>query len=103
MPGAPRVLSPAGQLGRSLAIHANMSALRVAKRCTMYCKTCTKKAEQRSNAAERHIRDFCQRHKIIVADAPVAFNEVSARAGIEERGDGEEPFITRARLHDLLG
>jgi len=60
-----------------------------------------KEAEQRSNAAECHIRDFCQRHKIIVADAPVAFNEVSA-SWHEERGDGEEPFITRARLHDLL-
>ena len=60
-----------------------------------------KEAEQRSNAAERHIRDFCQRHKITVADAPVAFNEVSA-SWHEERGDGEEPFITRARLHDLL-
>ena len=60
-----------------------------------------KEAEQRSNAAERHIRDFCQRHKIIVADAPVAFNEVSA-SWHEERGDGEEHFITRARLHDLL-
>ena len=53
-----------------------------------------KEAEQRSNAAERHFRDFCQRHKITVVDAPVAFNEVSA-SWHEERGEGEEPFITR--------
>jgi nucleotide-binding universal stress UspA family protein len=46
------------------------------------------------------MRDFCQRHKITVADAP-AFNEVSA-SWHEEGGGGEEPFITRARLHDLL-
>jgi nucleotide-binding universal stress UspA family protein len=60
-----------------------------------------KEAEQRSNAAELHIRDFCQRHKITVADAPAGFDEVSA-SWHEERGDGEEPFIARARLHDLV-
>lgn len=58
-------------------------------------------AEQRSQAAECHIREFCQRHKITVADAPAAFNEVSA-SWHEERGEGEEPFIARARVHDLV-
>ena len=60
-----------------------------------------KEAEQRSNAAERHFRGFCQQHKINVVDGPIAFNEVSA-SWHEEHGEGEEPFITRGRLHDLL-
>jgi nucleotide-binding universal stress UspA family protein len=60
-----------------------------------------KEAEQRSNAAERHIRGFCQLHNIAVVDCPPAMNEVSA-SWHEERGGGEEPFIMRARLHDLV-
>jgi nucleotide-binding universal stress UspA family protein len=60
-----------------------------------------KEAEQRSNAAERHIRDFCHQHNITVVDGPLAINEVSA-SWHEEHGEGEEPFVTRARLHDLL-
>jgi len=31
-----------------------------------------KEAEQRSKVAEQHMRDFCQRHKITVADAPAS-------------------------------
>jgi nucleotide-binding universal stress UspA family protein len=60
-----------------------------------------KEAEQRLQAAECHIRDFCQQHKIAIADAPAAFNEVSA-SWHEERGEGEEPFVARARTHDLV-
>jgi nucleotide-binding universal stress UspA family protein len=57
-------------------------------------------AEKRSQAAERHVRDFCKQHRIAVADAPGFFRRVSASRH-EERGNGEEPFITRARVHDL--
>jgi nucleotide-binding universal stress UspA family protein len=57
-------------------------------------------SESRSEAAERHVRDICKRHKIAVADAPGFFRRVSASRH-EERGNGEEPFITRARVHDL--
>ena len=36
-----------------------------------------------------------------MVDAPDAFHAVSA-SWHEERGQGEEPFITRGRLHDLV-
>jgi len=100
MPGAPRVLSPASQLGRSLAIHATcrLCARQSAAQCIARLAQRGGATLERSRTSHR---DFCQRHKITVADAPVAFNEVSA-SWHEERGDGEEPFITRARLHDLL-
>jgi nucleotide-binding universal stress UspA family protein len=58
-------------------------------------------SEGRSEAAAHHFRDFCKRHRIAVADAPRAFRKVSA-SWQEERGSGAEPFITRARIHDLV-
>jgi nucleotide-binding universal stress UspA family protein len=58
-------------------------------------------AESRSAGAQRHFRDFCNQHKLAVADAPGIFRRVSASLH-EERGNGEEPFITRARVHDLV-
>jgi nucleotide-binding universal stress UspA family protein len=58
-------------------------------------------AEGRSAAAQRHFRDFCSQHKLAVADAPGVFRRLSASLH-EERGNGEEPFITRARVHDLV-
>ncbi|MGA7489448.1 MAG: hypothetical protein WBW74_21195, partial [Xanthobacteraceae bacterium] len=58
-------------------------------------------SESRSAAAQSHFRDFCARHEIAVVDAPTPFHAVSASCH-EERGQGEEPFITRARLHDLV-
>lgn len=57
-------------------------------------------AERRSHEAERHVHDFCKQHRIAVAEAPGFFRRVSASRH-EERGSGEEPFITRARVHDL--
>ena len=58
-------------------------------------------AESRSEAAQRHVRDFCERHMIALVDAPDAFQAVSA-SWHEERGEGEAPFITQGRLHDLV-
>ncbi|HEY6994089.1 MAG TPA: universal stress protein [Xanthobacteraceae bacterium] len=57
-------------------------------------------AEKRSEAAQCHVREFCKQHRIAVADAPGFFRKVSA-SWHEEHGNGEEPFITRARVNDL--
>jgi nucleotide-binding universal stress UspA family protein len=48
-------------------------------------------SEKRWEAAQCHVRDFCNQHKI-----------TTAASWREEAGNGEEPFITRARLHDLV-
>ncbi len=58
-------------------------------------------SEARAQAAERHVREFCRQHRITIADAPGFFHKLSADWH-QEYGEGEEPFITRARLHDLV-
>ena len=58
-------------------------------------------SDSRSEAAARHFHDFCKGHRIAVADAPSTARTVSA-SWQEERGNGAEPFITRARIHDLV-
>jgi nucleotide-binding universal stress UspA family protein len=58
-------------------------------------------SEKRWEAAQCHVRDFCNQHKISMADAPDRLHTISA-GWREEAGNGEEPFITRARVHDLV-
>lgn len=58
-------------------------------------------SEKRWEAAQCHVRDFCNQHKITMADAPDRLHTISA-SWREEAGNGEEPFITRARVHDLV-
>ena len=57
-------------------------------------------SQNRWEAAGCHVREFCKQHKITVADAPGRLDGISA-SWREEAGNGEEPFITRARVHDL--
>ena len=58
-------------------------------------------SEKRWEAAQCHVRDFCSQHKITMADVPDQLYTMSA-SWREEAGNGEEPFITRARAHDLV-
>ena len=58
-------------------------------------------SDKRWEAAQCHVRDFCNQHKITMADAPDRLHTISANWR-EEAGNGEEPFITRARVHDLV-
>src|SRR5215471_9117391 len=58
-------------------------------------------SDKRWEAAQCHVRDFCNQHKITMADAPGRLHTISANWR-EEAGNGEEPFITRARVHDLV-
>lgn len=57
--------------------------------------------QNRWEAAGCHVREFCKQHKITMADAPGRLDGISA-SWREEAGNGEEPFITRARVHDLV-
>jgi nucleotide-binding universal stress UspA family protein len=59
-------------------------------------------SKNRWQAAQRHVRDFCKQHKITMADAPPARLRGMSASWREEPGNGEEPFITRARIHDLV-
>jgi hypothetical protein len=58
-------------------------------------------SEKRWEAAQCRVRDFCNQHKITIADAPGRLRTISA-SWREEASNGEEPFITRARVHDLV-
>jgi nucleotide-binding universal stress UspA family protein len=58
-------------------------------------------AAKRWETAQRHVRDFCNQHKISMADKPDALYTISA-SWREEAGNGEEPFIRRGRVHDLV-
>jgi nucleotide-binding universal stress UspA family protein len=58
-------------------------------------------SEHRSNAAQRHVRDFCKRHKIAMLDMPRRCPALSA-SWRTEAVNGEDPFIARARVHDLV-
>jgi nucleotide-binding universal stress UspA family protein len=58
-------------------------------------------SEKRWKAAQCHVRDFCNQHNITIADAPDRLHAISA-SWREEASNGEEPFITRARVHDLV-
>jgi nucleotide-binding universal stress UspA family protein len=58
-------------------------------------------SEHRSDAAQRHVRDFCKRHKIAMLDMPGRCPALSA-SWRTEAVNGEDPFITRARVHDLV-
>ena len=58
-------------------------------------------SEHRSEAAQRHVRDFCKSKKIAMLDRPGRSPALSASWRMETV-NGEDPFITRARLHDLV-
>src|SRR5262245_21091277 len=57
-------------------------------------------AEIRCEAGKRHFQQFCKQHHIKVSEMPTRSKAVSA-SWHEEPGDDEEPFIARARVHDL--
>jgi hypothetical protein len=58
-------------------------------------------SEHRSDAAQRHVRDFCKRHKVAMSDMPGRCPALSA-SWRTEAVNGEDPFITRSRVHDLV-
>jgi nucleotide-binding universal stress UspA family protein len=58
-------------------------------------------SENRWQAAQCHVDDFCKRHKIRMTDTPERLQTISA-SWREEAGNAEEPFVTRARVHDLV-
>jgi nucleotide-binding universal stress UspA family protein len=55
----------------------------------------------RSVGAARHVREFCTREQIPIADAPPAADTVSA-SWCEEDGPAEECLLARARHSDLV-
>ena len=57
-------------------------------------------AESRYEAGKQHFQQFCKRHNIKVIEIPNRSEAISA-SWHEEPSDEEEPFITRARVHDL--
>lgn len=56
---------------------------------------------RRSRAAERHVREFCERNDLPVAEAPAAASRVSA-SWQEITGDALECLTFRARHRDLV-
>ncbi len=60
-----------------------------------------RESQARSRAGKQHFQKFCKRHKLKVTDAPARFLSVSA-SWHEEPGHEEQPFVVRARTHDLV-
>jgi nucleotide-binding universal stress UspA family protein len=58
-------------------------------------------SQTRSRSGKQHFQDFCKRHRLKVTDTPGWSLRVSA-SWHEEPGHEEEPFVTRARAHDLV-
>jgi nucleotide-binding universal stress UspA family protein len=58
-------------------------------------------SQARSRAGKQHFQNFCKRHRLKVTDTPSRSLSVSA-SWHEEPGHEEEPFVTRARAHDLV-
>ena len=59
------------------------------------------RSEKRWEAAQCHVCNFCNQHKITMADAADRLHTIR-QSWREEAGNGEEPFIARARVHDLV-
>jgi nucleotide-binding universal stress UspA family protein len=55
----------------------------------------------RYRAGKQHFQDFCKRHKLKVTDTPGRYRTVSA-SWHEEPAHEQEPFVMRARVHDLV-
>ena len=55
----------------------------------------------RSVTAARHVEEFCEREQIVLADAPLGVEAVSA-SWYEHSGPAEEHLLTRARHSDLV-
>jgi nucleotide-binding universal stress UspA family protein len=60
-----------------------------------------RESQARFQAGKQHFWDFCKRHKVKVTDTPGWSLTVSTNWH-EEPGHEEEPFLTRARAHDLV-
>jgi nucleotide-binding universal stress UspA family protein len=60
-----------------------------------------RKMERSSQAAASRVREFCTREQIVMADAPLSFDVVSARWS-EEDGPAEESLVRLARHNDLV-
>jgi nucleotide-binding universal stress UspA family protein len=60
-----------------------------------------RESEARTRIGKQHFQDFCKQHKLKVTDTPGWSLGVSANWH-EEPGHEEEPFMTRARAHDLV-
>lgn len=80
--------SPHGSFARGQALRNALHELR-------------EETESRCEAGKRHFHEFCGRHKIKVTDIPGRSRALSASWN-EEPSNAEEPFITRARVHDLV-
>ena len=57
-------------------------------------------SQARSRAGKQQLQNFCRRHRLKVTDTPGWSLSVSANWH-EEPGHEEEPFVRRARAHDL--
>jgi len=55
----------------------------------------------RSVSAARHMQDFCAREQVMLADAPLEFDAVSA-SWSQHDGPAQEHLLTRARHSDLV-
>ena len=80
--------TPHASFARGKALHGVLQELK-------------QESQNRWEAARCHVHEFCKQHKITMADAPGRLEGISA-SWREEAGNGEEPFITRARVHDLV-
>ena len=58
-------------------------------------------ADSRSTMAERHVREFCARAKLVMLDAPVASQCVTA-SWCQEDSDAHKRLMLHARHHDLV-
>jgi nucleotide-binding universal stress UspA family protein len=79
---------PHARFARGTALHGVLQELK-------------EESETRWEAAQCHVREFCKQHKIKMADAPYQSPSISA-SWREEPGNGEKPFVARARVHDLV-
>ncbi len=100
VPSPSRVLSYPSQRGKALRYRQHASFAR-GKALRGALQELKEESEKRWEAAQCHVRDFCNQHKITMADTPDRLYTMSA-SWREEPGNGEEPFITRARVHDLV-
>jgi len=58
-------------------------------------------ADSRSTIAERHVREFCARAKLVMLDVPVASQCVTA-SWCQEDNDAHKRLMLHARHHDLV-
>jgi nucleotide-binding universal stress UspA family protein len=60
-----------------------------------------RECQRRSEAAEQHVREFCARHAIAMAEAPGSTSSVTARWR-RDAGEAMQRLLFHARHHDLV-